>query len=164
MLGFVHGVEMAMYPDRKDSRRGGRVAYEGSKELARQISKHEFLNAIEEVCTSYPGYPLSDGVADMIMDKLNLTPSQSGLAKEPYMIEISACDGQVGADVGNGELIHKGVQIIYLAGCQFFYTERTSSIGRQLLRECPVHSRCHVEAHVPGDAGIGFLVGVERIK
>ena|SRR6516164_3523773 len=45
MLGFVHGFETTMYPDRKESRRGG--SYHGSKENNTEIAKQAFINAIE---------------------------------------------------------------------------------------------------------------------
>jgi hypothetical protein len=80
------------------------------------------------------------------------------------MLEISVCEGRVEAFVGNGELVEKGVQMIYLDKCSLFATERNSSIGRQILKECPMHSRCHVEAHMEGDSGIEILAKVERIK
>jgi hypothetical protein len=162
-LGFVHGTETAMYPDRKDSRRGGRIAYLGSKEVNQEITKQSFINAIDKACKDLPGYPLSDGIAELIMNDLNLT-TQSRLAQEPYMLEISVCNGKVESFIGNGELVEKGVQMINLDKCSLFAAERNSSIGRQILKECPLHSRCHVEAYVPGDSGIQMLVEVERIK
>jgi hypothetical protein len=160
MLGFVQGFETTMYPDRKDSRRGGRTTYFGS-----EIAKQAFINAIEKACKDHPGYPLNDGIAEFIMGNLNITPSQSDLPREPYMLEISVCEGRIEAFVGTGELIEKGAQMIGVH-CPdlIFYTERNSSIGREILKNCPLHSRCHVEGYAPGDSGIQFLVNVERIR
>jgi len=165
MLGFVHGYETTMYPDRKDSRRGGRITYEGSKEINREITKQAFINAIEKACKDNPGYPLSDSLAEVIMRNLNITPSQSDLPREPYMLEISVCEGRIEAFVGTGEFVSKGAQMISVE-CPnlIFYTGRKSSIGREILKECPLHSRCHVEGYAPGDSGIQFLVNVARIK
>jgi hypothetical protein len=161
ILGFVHGLETTMYPDRKDSRRGGRVTYLGSKEINPKISKQSFINAIDKACKEHPGYPLSDGIAEFIMSNLNIAPSP----REAYMLEISVCEGRIEAFVGTGELVTKGVQMIAVQ-CPnlIFYTQRNSSIGRQILKECPLHSRCYVEGYAPGDSGIQFLVNVERIK
>lgn len=158
ILGFVRGTESTMYPDRRDSR----SRYPGSKRVNKEITKHTFINAIDKACKDNPGYPLSDGIAFSIMDILNITP-QSRLAQEPYMLEIDVCDGKVEASVGDGGLVKKGVQLIYLDQCSLF-AARSSSTGRQILKECPIHSRCHVEGHVPGDSSIEFLVNVERIK
>jgi hypothetical protein len=152
-----------MYPDRKDSRRSSRITYLGSKEINKEITKQAFINAIDKACKDKPGYPLNDGIATSIMDILNLTP-QSRLAQEPYALEIDVCDGKVEASVGNGELVKKGAQFIYRDQCSLFAAGRSSSIGRQILKECPIHSRCHVEGYVPGDSGIEFLVNVEKIK
>ena len=165
MLGFVHGYETTMYPDRKDSRRGGRITYEGSKEINREITKQAFINAIEKACKDNPGYPLSDSLAEVIMRNLNITPSQSDLPREPYMLEISVCEGRIEAFVGTGELVSKGAQMISVK-CPnlIFYTGRNSSIGKDILKECPLRSLCHVEGYAPGDSGIQFLVSVARIK
>ena len=112
MLGFVHGYETTMYPDRKDSRRGGRITYGGPKEINREITKQAFINAIEKACKDNPGYPLSDSLAEVIMRNLNITPSQSDLPREPYMLEISVCEGRIEAFVGTGEFVSKGAQMI----------------------------------------------------
>src|SRR6516164_6001275 len=82
-------------------------------------------------CKNHPGYPLNDGIAEFIMGNLNITPSQSELPREPYMLEISVCEGRVDAFVGTGELIEKGAQMISVqCPALIFYTERNSSIGR----------------------------------
>jgi hypothetical protein len=165
MLGFVHGYETTMYPDRKDSRRGGRITYGGLKEINREITKQAFINAVEKACKNHPGYPLSDGLAEFVMDDLNIMPSHSDLPREPYMLEISVCEGRVEAFVGTGELVSKGAQMISVK-CPnlIFYTGRSSSIGREILKECPLRSRCHVEGYAPGDSGVQFVVNVARIK
>jgi len=99
------------------------------------------------------------------MGNLNITPSQSELPRKPYMLEISVCEGRVDAFVGTGELIEKGAQMISVqCPALIFYTERNSSIGREILKKCPLHSRCHVEGYAPGDSGIQFLVTAERIR
>ena len=99
------------------------------------------------------------------MLSLNIAPAQSGLPSEPYMLEISVCEGRIEAFVGTGELIEKGAKMIAVQ-CpgRIFYTERNSSMGREILSKCPLHARCHVEGYAPGDSGIQVLVNVERIK
>jgi hypothetical protein len=154
-----------MYPNRKDSERESRITYQGSKEVNSEITKEVFINAIDQSCKEHPGYPLS-GIADFIMDRLNLIP-QSQLAQESYMLKVDVCDGRVEAFVGNGELVAKGVQMIYLDNNKCvasFSAERNSSIGRQILKECPMHSKCHVEGTFEGDSGIEVLVEVKRLQ
>jgi hypothetical protein len=165
MVGFVHGIETTMYPDRKASIRGGRITYLGSKEIDTKIDKRAFVDAIDKACKDNPGYPLADGIAELIMQDLNIIPSQSALPQEPYMLEISVCNGRVESFVGNGELVSKGVQMINVQCPSLVFTaERSSGIGRQILKECPLHSRCHVEGYAPGDAGIQILVTARIIK
>jgi hypothetical protein len=44
------------------------------------------------------------------------------------------------------------------------FDERNSGVGREILRTCPIGSRCHIETPIVGDSGIPFIVNIERIK
>ena len=83
---------------------------------------------------------------------------------KPYLLQIDQCDSKVEAFEGNGELIAKGVKMLGFNGCSSFFAERTSSVGREILRTCPIGSRCHIETSIQGDSGIPFIVNIERIK
>jgi hypothetical protein len=83
---------------------------------------------------------------------------------KPYLLKIDQCDSKVKAEVGNGELIGRGAKILVFSDCGLFYAETSSSVGREILRTCPIGSRCHIETSIIGDGGIPFIVYIEKIK
>jgi hypothetical protein len=83
---------------------------------------------------------------------------------KPCLLQIDQCDSKVEASEGNGELIAKGVKMLGFRDCSLFFAEKTSSVGREILRTCPIGSRCHIETSILGDSGIPFIVNIERIK
>jgi hypothetical protein len=84
--------------------------------------------------------------------------------RKPYLLQIDQCDSKVEAWEGNGELIPRGIKMIGFHDCTLFFAARNSSVGRDILRTCPIGSRCHIETSILGDTGIGFIVNIERIK
>jgi len=83
---------------------------------------------------------------------------------KPYLLQIDQCNSKIEAWEGNGELIPKGVKMIGFRDCTLFFAEGDSSVGREILRTCPIGSRCHIETSIQGDSGIQFIVNIERIK
>jgi hypothetical protein len=84
--------------------------------------------------------------------------------RKPYLLQIDQCESLVEAWKGNGELIPKGVKMIGFPACSLFFAGRNSSVGREILRTCPIGSRCHIETSIIGDSGIPFIVNIEKIK
>jgi hypothetical protein len=83
---------------------------------------------------------------------------------KPYLLQIDQCDSKVEAWEGNGELIEKGTKMLGFPDCTLFFATRNSSVGREIIRTCPIGSRCHIETSIVGDSGIPFIVNIERIK
>jgi hypothetical protein len=82
---------------------------------------------------------------------------------KPYLLQIDQCDSKIKAWKERSELL-KGPKLVGFSDCTFFFAERNSSIGREILRTCPIGSRCHIETSILGDSGIPFIVNIERIK
>ena len=83
---------------------------------------------------------------------------------KPYLLQIDQCDSKLEAWEGNGEFIEKGVKMLGFHDCSLFFAARNSSVGREILRTCPIGSRCHIETSILGDSGIPFIVNIEKIK
>jgi hypothetical protein len=82
---------------------------------------------------------------------------------KPYLLQIDQCDSKVKAWKEKGELM-KGTELVGFSDCTFFFAARNSSIGREILRTCPIGSSCHIETSILGDSGIPFIVNIERIN
>jgi hypothetical protein len=84
--------------------------------------------------------------------------------RKAYLLQIDQFESKVEAWQGNGELIPKGIKMIGFHDCTLFFAARNSSVGREILRTCPIGSRCHIETSILGDTGIGFIVNIEKIR
>jgi hypothetical protein len=117
---------------------------------------------ITAVCAQAQNYDSSELVSEFLEHNPKSVDSNGN--RKPYLLQIDVCEGKVEEFSGNGELIPKGVKMIGLSDCNFFVAGRMDDVGKEILKTCPIGTRCHIESSVVGDSGIPFIVQIERIK
>lgn len=78
----------------------------------------------------------------------------------PAPAEIQTCTGRVQIDVvtDNDGLNRKGDRVFSVGGCAF----TSSVLEKQVLRTCPLGSRCRVEGTLGGDDAIETINSITR--
>jgi hypothetical protein len=92
------------------------------------------------------------------------------LAREhiPYsVLSTELCYGRVQRGIGNGEAQEKGaryVEIVVAKDMPHPVCIAFGDVARQILRTCPIGSKCWIDADVPGDDGIAKIYSIYREK
>jgi hypothetical protein len=147
---------------------GKRVLIEGRDFLGAHTGHHHapLMMAASSIkpAPAY-GQQTSHNVKDLVSDfeRGNTVNVLTNGNRKPYLLQIDVCESKVEAFVGDGQLIDKGAKMIGFPECTLFFAARSSSVGKEILRVCPIGSRCRIESGIVGDSGIPFVVNVERL-